>query len=439
VQLILDARKEGKFSDLNDFIRRVDLHRVGKRSLECLIKVGALDCFGPRRSLLEVVDTMLSVSNSHFRAAECGQLSIFGSVAGLEEDIHLPPDSGIDSRLQLEWEKELMGLYVSDHPISPYLPLMRQRVTHFSKDLAEVAHKQKATVAGMVTRIRTTMTKKSNKQMAFATIEDLQGAVELVIFPRTWETYGALVRMETVIVVDGTVDAEGSEPKILADIIRPLSEEELNAFQQTGASEDGEAVSEPWQADIDTERFSQQYEDGYEEPPPSMEEASWTTAPSAASAIAEEAPTPIAEVVREISTEIIAPIKQEVIVEVEVEQKVIRETTQQPSADSKSDQPPVIMAPLPPLLRYGDNGELKLVTVTIKTCGEKERDLRRIRRVHSVLNSFPGRDRFCFMVYEHGYRHLLDFPNDTTSVNTELINQLSEIVGHDNIRVENIH
>jgi DNA polymerase-3 subunit alpha len=429
VVLILEARQNGKFKDLNDFIRRVDLHRVGKRSLECLVKVGALDCFGPRRSILEVVDSMLSISNSHFRASECGQLSIFGSVAGVEEDIRLPIDSGLDHRLQLEWEKELIGLYVSDHPISPYLPLMRQKVTHFSKDLAEVAQKQRVIVAGMVTRIRTTMTKKSNKQMAFATIEDLQGAVELVIFPKIWERFSALVRMESVIVVEGQVDAEGSEPKVLADVVRPISDEELDAFQHANPGGGADTISETWQGDIDTERYSQ-YNDGYEEPPLSEEEATWTHAP--VRAVAEDAPTPIAMVVQEIAKEI--PVVQEPAVETvtEVETRV----DVAPAEDYV--RPPVIMAPLPPLFRYGDNNDLKMITVTIKASGEKERDIRRIRRIHSVLNAFPGRDRFCFMVYEHGFRHFVDFPNDTTSVNTELVSQLSEIVGQDNIRIENL-
>jgi len=188
--------------------------------------------------------------------------------------------------------KELIGLYVSDHPLSRYIPLMRQKVTHFSKDLAEVAHKQRVIVAGMVTHIRTTMTKKSNKQMAFATIEDLQGALELVIFPKTWEKFGALVRMETVIVVEGQVDAEGSEPKVLADIIQPLGEEDLNNFQQPNPHNDGDPTSESWQSDIDTARYAQ-YEDGYEEPPPSEEEVSWKHA--AFRSIAEVASAPLSE------------------------------------------------------------------------------------------------------------------------------------------------
>jgi DNA polymerase-3 subunit alpha len=90
VELIMDARKAGKFKDLNDFIRRVDLRQVGKRSLECLIRVGALDCFGQRKALLEAMDNMISISGSHFRALQSGQMSFFGTVEGVEENIYLP-------------------------------------------------------------------------------------------------------------------------------------------------------------------------------------------------------------------------------------------------------------------------------------------------------------------------------------------------------------
>jgi DNA polymerase-3 subunit alpha len=79
-----------------------------------------------------------------------------------------------------------------------------------------------------------------------------------------------------------------------------------------------------------------------------------------------------------------------------------------------------------------------MVTITLKSSGASERDVRRMRRVHGLLNSYPGRDRFCFLIYERGFKHLLDFPNDTTSANHELLSQLSELVGRENIQVENI-
>ena len=121
VDLILCARANGKFKDLNDFIQRVNLQKVGKRTLEFMIKVGALDAFGPRNALLQVMDSMVSISGSHFSAAESGQLSIFGGEAGVAEDLHLPESScWLDPREQLEWEKDLIGLYVSDHPITSF-------------------------------------------------------------------------------------------------------------------------------------------------------------------------------------------------------------------------------------------------------------------------------------------------------------------------------
>jgi len=127
VDLIVAGRKEGRFKGLDDFAHRVDLGKVGKRSLEFLIKAGALDDFGSRGSMLHVLDTLTAVSASHFRALECGQMSIFGGEASVEEPIHLDENADVDLRTQLEWEKELLGLYVSNHPLTPYLPVLQKR------------------------------------------------------------------------------------------------------------------------------------------------------------------------------------------------------------------------------------------------------------------------------------------------------------------------
>ena len=92
VNPIIAARKDGSFKDLNDFARRVDLRAVGKRALECLIKVGALDSFGNRGALLDSLDLIISVSSNHFRAAEAGQMSLFGGMTGVTEEIRLVED-----------------------------------------------------------------------------------------------------------------------------------------------------------------------------------------------------------------------------------------------------------------------------------------------------------------------------------------------------------
>ena len=219
VEAILKARGERPFADINDLARRVDLRAVGKRSLECLIKVGAMDAFGTRPALLAGLDLVTSISGSHFRAADMGQMSLFGAHTGVTEEITLPKVAAEVSRREiLNWERELIGLYVSDHPLSPVMDLLSEAVTHFSGQLAEAAHEEKVRVAGLVTRMRPHQTK-TGKMMGFVTLEDVQGNIELVVFPRTWEQYAEAFEIDRVLMIDGKVDAMGGDPKVLVDSV----------------------------------------------------------------------------------------------------------------------------------------------------------------------------------------------------------------------------
>ena len=219
VDAILAAREDTRFKDLNEFARRVDLRQVGRRALESMIKVGALDCFGTRPALLEALDRLMSISTTHFRAIESGQMSLFGASTGIEDEIHLPETSMEVSRREiLDWERELLGLYVSDHPLSPHMEVLTEVVSHFSGELTEVASGTKVRVAGLIARVRPHQTR-TGKAMGFVTIEDLQGSLDLVVFPRTWDTYRALIEPEKLVLVEGKVDNDGSEPKILVDTI----------------------------------------------------------------------------------------------------------------------------------------------------------------------------------------------------------------------------
>ena len=217
VDTILEGLKGQPFKDINDFGRRVDLRSVGKRALECLIKVGALDMFGPRSAMLSMLDQILSISASHFRASDAGQMSMFGAHTGLSDEITLPKGALEANRREiLEWERELIGLYVSDHPLSPVMDALTQVVTHFSGQLPEAAPGEKVRVAGIVTRVRPHMTK-TGKNMGFVTLEDVQGNIELVVFPRTWDSYWETFEVDSVVLVDGKVDAQGGDPKVLVD------------------------------------------------------------------------------------------------------------------------------------------------------------------------------------------------------------------------------
>ncbi|MEW6094020.1 MAG: DNA polymerase III subunit alpha, partial [Chloroflexota bacterium] len=174
-ELIVKARqKDCAFPNLDDFARRVDLRAVGKRALECLIKVGALDKFGPRAAMLEGLDQIVSVSASHFRAEQAGQMSLFGAHTGVVETIHLPLVPEADRREKLNWERELIGMYMSEHPLAAYMDEIRRIVTHFANTLGEANHEEKTRVAGMVSGIRPHQTK-TGKMMAWVMLEDLTG------------------------------------------------------------------------------------------------------------------------------------------------------------------------------------------------------------------------------------------------------------------------
>ena len=204
-----------------DFGQRVDLRQVGKRALEYLTKAGALDAFGSRHAILDVIEQLLSMSSALFHAREVGQLTFFGGADASGPQIVLPEKDDQNEfirRERLNWERELIGLYVSDHPLTPMLPELAAVVTHFSSELSVLTGEERVRVAGLVKSLRSFPTKRG-KMMAFVSIEDPQGIIDLVVFPSTWERYSVLIQMEKLIVVEGKMDAQSGESKVLVDKI----------------------------------------------------------------------------------------------------------------------------------------------------------------------------------------------------------------------------
>jgi DNA polymerase-3 subunit alpha len=223
VEAILAARHPsadsggGSFKDLDDFCQRVDLRQVNRRALECLIKAGALSPFGLRAQLLAVIDRMMSISHQSRGATQqytMFDLPAFAVSARLATD--LPQVVEAPRREILGWEKELVGAYISDHPLSRVWTDLETVITTLAGQVDDTMSGQNVTVAGMVNYVRQIMTKKG-KPMAFAQIEDLQGTVELVIFPRIWEETKDLWEPERILVVRGKVSLRGREPSIIVD------------------------------------------------------------------------------------------------------------------------------------------------------------------------------------------------------------------------------
>ncbi len=226
IESIIAAREEGgRFRSLADLCTRIDLRLANKRVLESLIKVGALEDLGHPAQLLVGLDDALAAAQASQRDKASGQTSLFDLAtdpAALEKPLPDEPPAG--GRERLRWEKELLGLYLSDHPLGEVEEQMARIVTAYSGDLRdEQLDGQRVVVGGVITGMRTLVTK-AKATMAVATVEDLQGAIEVLVFPRTYEETRETWVEGVIVLVAGRIDHRGEEVQLLADLVRSWDE-----------------------------------------------------------------------------------------------------------------------------------------------------------------------------------------------------------------------
>jgi DNA polymerase-3 subunit alpha len=458
VQPIIDERiAGGRFTDLNDFARRVDLRAVGKRSLECLIKVGALDGFGNRASLLAALDRIVSISGNHFRAADVGQMSLFGANTGVIEEIRLPEVKDVEKREMLNWERELIGLYISDHPLNEYQAALAQIVSYFTGQLAEANHQEKVRIAGLITGVRP-YTTKTGKPMGFAMLEDIQGTVELVLFPRTWEQSKDKLFVGQIIIVEGKVDQGSSPPKILVDTIK-------TEIKVTTAAED--AIVKPDAAPQPllprSESQSPRRPDAPRTKPATASQPRLTPTPKPVAAVAE--PEPVYDMDKDMPPppenfpdgweSEWQPSFDDAVIASKPEPKFAKDEEITPpfaardvavlthagALDQTEDRIEAVIPSLyVPLAKENKDKDHppRQITVILRPTGDRERDKRRIKTLYGSLISYHGRDKFSFQIFENGKGHLIDFPNDTTRICPELLERLKKLMGEEGWRVEEI-
>ena len=220
IESIILARETGPFRSLADLCQRVDLRLVNKRVLESLVKVGALSELGHPAQLLLALDDAIAYGQAQQRDRVSGQVSLFDSL-GAEEVVlerPLPTATPASSRERLRWEKELIGLYLSDHPLGELAADMGRYANAYSGDMGEELDQQRIVIGGVVTGLRRVVTK-SKATMAVATIEDLQGSLEVVVFPKVFEETMATWTDDAVLLVAGRVDHKGEETVLLADAV----------------------------------------------------------------------------------------------------------------------------------------------------------------------------------------------------------------------------
>jgi len=225
--IVVERAKNGPYADFGDFIDRVDLQVLNKRTIDSLIKAGAFDSLGhPRRGLFERYLDLLDATTTRRRAEDMGQFSLFGGATSEVEEVAVPiPDTEWDKKHRLGFEKEMLGLYVSDHPLLGVERALQSMCSTTIPGLWEQADKSKVTIGGIVGAITRRFTKNGDPMYFFA-FEDLAGSTEVVCFPRTVAEYGPMVREDAVLVVSGRLDHRGDQVKVIAQELR---EPELEA------------------------------------------------------------------------------------------------------------------------------------------------------------------------------------------------------------------
>ncbi|EKD50010.1 MAG: DNA polymerase III, alpha subunit, partial [uncultured bacterium] len=223
----LARQQGGPFQSFYDFCARVDLRRVTKKVLEVLIKSGAFDVFAmPRRGMFESLEKIVTAAVKKQKDESQGQSNLFASFDA-EEQTPVGLDIAVGSdwtrKEALGFEKEVFGFYFSGHPLEVYQDNLHKLATHNSTQIAKTAPGAEVTLGGVVSSIRTVITK-NNDKMAFVVFDDLLGSLEAIAFPRTYKKYHELLASEQPLIIAGKVDRSEQTGKIIIEDVVLLSE-----------------------------------------------------------------------------------------------------------------------------------------------------------------------------------------------------------------------
>ncbi|OGW58473.1 MAG: DNA polymerase III subunit alpha [Nitrospirae bacterium RIFCSPLOW2_12_42_9] len=221
--IIATRRESGNFKSVFDFCKRVDLRKVNKRTIESLIKCGAFDSMGIHRSRhMDVIDKAISFGGSYQKSKN--QVSIFdtltpedqGNPSGL-----IPNIDEWDEHILLKNEKETIGFYITGHPLARFEAVIKKHSQITTKDIAELDDGKEVVICGIITEIKTTLTKKGDK-MAYARIEDMDGFAEVIIFPDTYKASSDILAEDKPVIIIGSINKSDAGFKIKSSKIQDL-------------------------------------------------------------------------------------------------------------------------------------------------------------------------------------------------------------------------
>jgi DNA polymerase-3 subunit alpha len=375
------------------------MRRVGKRAIESMVKVGVFDKWGTRTQFLDALDRITGYSGKTHDAAAAGQMSLFGGVMATAVDVSvdlLRPASEvdpIDHRQLLDWEKELIGVYLSEHPLERTLaPILNSESNGFitTIEIDTNSNDKQVKMAGIISYLRPHTTKKGDA-MAFAALEDLHGRVDIIFFPRTWKQCRDQVQMDQILVIQGKVQVRDDSITVIVDRVTKKVE----------ISQDADASNEE---DYDAGWMNGSAEYGHGNGN-GHENGGTATAPPLPPQIAEPAPV--------LTTPPPPPNFEE-------EETVAT----QPAVTAVKTKPKRPETPSPPPRSRPETNKVRTVVVEIKPVGNWREAC---RQALAKSGQFEGSDRISMRLA--GSRLAMDFPNQSTRLCPDLLESLRMVPG----------
>jgi len=228
ISTILRARENKPFDDLMDFVSRVDLSKVNRKTLESLIKAGSFDEFGNRAMMLTAMNEIVDTVNKKTKKVNLNQESLFEDLPD-ESTLHFDMKAYIDveefsQKEKLVFERELLGFFLTDHPLNQKLGNLFSLSTHKINEVGELKDGSMIRIGGLISQIKKIFTKRNNEEMAFITVEDHVGAsVECVIFPKIFSRDKTLLNKDAIVLITGKIDHKDDAPVILVDNVRIIN------------------------------------------------------------------------------------------------------------------------------------------------------------------------------------------------------------------------
>ncbi|MDZ4385516.1 MAG: OB-fold nucleic acid binding domain-containing protein, partial [Candidatus Moranbacteria bacterium] len=229
-EIVEERKKNGKFKSLADLVERVQTKDLNKKSIEALAKVGALEGFGERNQIIASIENIITHSKTFQKNQNSQQFSLFGASEIAMPQIALLECEPATKKQRLSWEKELMGLYISDHPAREYkdyfaqmgVPIKNINASHVGQNIS---------VGGVIAKIHKIYLK-TQKTMLFVTIEDMDGAMEILVFPKVLDATGAVWEEDKVVLASGKISDKDGNFKILCDSVTVVNQAEVEKFSR---------------------------------------------------------------------------------------------------------------------------------------------------------------------------------------------------------------